>query len=129
MRLLQPLEDRETLGQHPIISDQRRHEMLPVDGVVRVGALDALEQVHRDVVVGEALQREADADAVRRRGAPIAVQGQRHRQVLTLRHPGQAAERRRAGAGRAGSQPKLQLGGGASDPGSPLRCARGDGFR
>ena len=57
-----------------VVDDERRHELRRRDGAKRRRELLVLDEVDRQVLVVELLQRERDADAVRRRRAEVAVE-------------------------------------------------------
>src|SRR5690606_8342657 len=76
--LVQVLEDRQRLPQHALPLLQHRHQFLRVGLAEGVGVLLAAvaHQVHRDDLVRQPLQVEADAHPVRGAGAPVRIQAQ-----------------------------------------------------
>src|SRR5712672_3045414 len=79
MRLLEPLDDRHRLRQHAVRALQRRNARLRVERAIGRTELlaTALEQVHGNVLVTQALQFERDAHAVGSGTAPVIVEAQR----------------------------------------------------
>jgi hypothetical protein len=61
-------------GAPGVVDDERRHQLRRRDGAKRRRELLVLDEVDRQVVVVELLQRERDPDAIRRRRAEVAVE-------------------------------------------------------
>ena len=78
--LVEVLDDRERLRDRRrraalgVVDDERRHQLRRRDGAKRRRELLVLDEVDRQVVVVEPLQRQRDPDAVRRRRAEVAVE-------------------------------------------------------
>ena len=70
MRLLQPFDDGNGLGQHLIALHQRRHQPLRIDRKVTRLGLPALDQIDLHPPEIDALEIERDAHAKGRERAP-----------------------------------------------------------
>src|SRR3977135_4408778 len=80
MRLLQILEDRHRLKQRrPAVDHERGHYALRVDRLVILGVLLSLQQIDRDLLDLDSLERESGAHAVGGERAPEPVEFHRHR--------------------------------------------------
>src|SRR5206468_9214054 len=86
--LFHRIQDRQALGQDVAVAEiQRRGEALRIDRAVLGLALLAGDQVDADVIVGDALELQADAHPVGRRRAPRGIEGQAHQTTLNESWP------------------------------------------
>ena len=84
--LIKVFQDRQRLSHHAIAMLEHRHQLLRIELAIRVGVLLAAvaHQMHRNSLVGQALQVQSDAHPVSGTGAPVGIQ---HQLLRHLRSP------------------------------------------